>query len=60
MGRHWFRTDEAYADYVELVMKERPDLFDRSRAFGKPDLFPPVDPISLFAEEWKRTKPLPP
>ena len=57
--RRMFKSDRAYEDFLELARDEKPELFRLSDEFGEPDLFPPADPISQFAEEWRKAHPDP-
>ena len=52
-----FDSPETYEAFLKLVRKERPDLFETTRTFREDILFPPDDPLSKFAEEWKRKHP---
>jgi hypothetical protein len=54
LSSRWFATKEAYASYLEIARKEHPEIFQKSSAFSIIDLFPPVDPLSVFAMDWKK------
>ena len=57
-SRH-FDSPETYDAFMELVCKERPDLLEKTQSFDKDILFPPADPLSRFAENWKQEHPDP-
>lgn len=63
--RHWlmerssFATDRAYEAYIAQAGADYPDLFSLTSEFGSDDLFPPNDPLSKFAMEWKSSHPNP-
>lgn len=57
--RHDFDTDATYEAFLELLREEQPHVFDRTEEFGATTLFPPADPISIFAERWKQEHPDP-
>ena len=55
----YFDSKETYESFIEIVRKEKPELFDRTNAFGKDTIFPPADPLSRLAEQWKKDHPDP-
>lgn len=63
--RHWllerrsFRSEQAYREYLEQARVQEPDLFSRTSEFDSDNLFPPDDPLSKFAMEWKSAHPGP-
>lgn len=58
-NRNYFDCDASYEAFLDLIRKEKPDLFDRTSSFGSTKLFPPSDPLSKFAIAWKREHPAP-
>ena len=54
-----FDSQRTYESYVAIARKEHPEVFDRTTPFSSATLFPPADPISRFAERWKREHPDP-
>jgi len=54
-----FSTKDAYMDFMEIARREHPELFKKTAAFDSTDLFPPVDPLSAFVVEWRKTNPDP-
>jgi hypothetical protein len=57
--RDHFDSDGSYEGFLGLVRDQRPDLFDVTQFFDSSSLFPPADPLSKFAEAWKREHPTP-
>jgi len=57
--RHLFDSDATYEAFVNVLRKEQPHLFDRTGTIGTIILFPPADPLSKFAENWKKEHPDP-
>ncbi len=53
-----FDSDESYEGFLDLVRNQRPDLLEVTQSFGSSSLFPPADPLSKFAETWKREHPI--
>jgi len=58
-GPSVFSTQEAYTSFREIVRREHPESFQQTSAFDTADLFPPIDPVSVFAIEWKKAHPDP-
>lgn len=52
--RRLFDTDATYEAFLDMLRKEQPHVFDLTGDFGTTTLFPPADPLSKFAESWKR------
>src|SRR5438046_2204589 len=48
MSSRWFATKEAYASYREIAQREHPEVFQQTTPFDTADLFPPIDPVSIF------------
>ncbi len=59
LGPSKFASKDAYIAYMEIARREYPELFQQTFALGSDDLFPPVDPLSKFAVEWKKANPDP-
>jgi hypothetical protein len=58
-GPRLFTTKDAYTAFMEIARREHPELFQQTSAFSRGDLFPPIDPLSVFAVEWKKANPDP-
>lgn len=54
-----FDSETTYQSFVEMLRAQMPGLFQGTPEFGDQDLFPPLDPISEFAEKWKHDHPDP-
>lgn len=54
-----FARKDAYTSFINIARREHPELFQQTSDFGTVDLFPPVDPLSVFAMEWKKAHPDP-
>lgn len=54
-----FDSEETYWSFIEMARKQKPELFHSTPQFGEEDLFPPEDPISQYAENWKSNNPDP-
>jgi hypothetical protein len=59
MGPQYFNSEAAYEAYLDAVRKEHPAVFERTPIFDGDDLFPPIDPLSMFANAWKSATPSP-
>jgi hypothetical protein len=58
-SKNMFDSEATYQSFIEMARKQKPELFQDTPQFGEKDLFPPVDPISQFAENWKHNNPDP-